>query len=144
MSERTEVFYETKVMPRRAEWVEQGIFISLQMIGKVVIYEFRFLLKRYIVKDGFLFFTKKMCAARIRRAAVRGEGRAPKRHSMKGRTRKVTPQFFASSRHCRIFSSPMTSTTENQVFMPFSAHFFAKSCKPAKAASPKAGLHSFT
>ena len=57
------------------------------------------------------------------------------------RTRRVTPHALAMARQASIFSSPMTSTTENQVSMPFSAHSLANSCKPANAASPKAGLH---
>lgn len=55
---------------------------------------------------------------------------------IKGRTRKVTPHFSAISRHFAIFSSPMISTTENQVKIPRDAHFSAKSCRPSKAALP--------
>lgn len=60
------------------------------------------------------------------------------------RTLRVTPHCFAISRQIEIFSSPMMSTTENQVSMPSSAHFFAKSCRASYAFSPKAGRHSRT
>lgn len=55
---------------------------------------------------------------------------------IKGRTRSVTPHFSAISRHFAIFSSPMISTTENQVKIPWDAHFLAKSCRPSKADLP--------
>lgn len=72
--------------------------------------------------------------------AVHGVGEQRRRvyslSLIKGRTRKVTPHFSAISRHFAIFSSPMISTTENQVKIPRDAHFSAKSCRPSKAALP--------
>lgn len=72
--------------------------------------------------------------------AVHGVGEQRRRgyslSLIKGRTRRVTPHFSAISRHFAIFSSPMISTTENQVKIPRDAHFSAKSCRPSKAALP--------
>ena len=101
----------------------------------------------------FYFFRKEKsgcvfdppCALRTR--AQGGRGKPPRGsgplsvYPIYARTRRVTPHALAMARQASIFSSPMTSTTENQVSMPFSAHNLANSCKPANAASPKAGLH---
>ena len=103
----------------------------------------------------FYFFRKEKSGcvfdppcARALRTRAQGGRRKPPRGSgplsvypIYARTRRVTPHALAMARQASIFSSPMTSTTENQVSMPFSAHNLANSCKPANAASPKAGLH---
>lgn len=72
--------------------------------------------------------------------AVHGVGEQRRRgyslSLIKGRMRRVTPHFSAISRHFAIFSSPMISTTENQVKIPRDAHFLAKSCRPSKADLP--------
>lgn len=87
------------------------------------------------------------CARALRTRAQGGRGKPPRGsgplsvYPIYARTRRVTPHALAMARQASIFSSPMTSTTENQVSMPFSAHNLANSCKPANAASPKAGLH---
>ena len=103
----------------------------------------------------FYFFRKEKsgcvfdppCARALRTRAQGGRGKPPRGsgplsvYPIYARTRRVTPHALAMARQASIFSSPMTSTTENQVSMPFSAHNLANSCKPANAASPKAGLH---
>lgn len=103
----------------------------------------------------FYFFRKKKsgcvfdppCARALRTRAQGGRGKPPcgsgplSVYPIYARTRRVTPHALAMARQASIFSSPMMSTTENQVSMPFSAHNLANSCKPANAASPKAGLH---